>query len=76
VSPYSVSPYSELPAYLDEEGDAALVAALRRSRSSGRPAGAGEWQAQIEAKAGRALAPAKRGREPRVASVVDQGSLF
>ncbi len=66
----------DFAAYLDEEGEQAEVTALRRSRSTGRPVGAKEWLAGIEAKAGRALAPAKRGRKPRAASEVGQGSLF
>lgn len=43
------------------EEDEAAVAALRRSRSTGRPVGTAEWIAELEAATARVLAPGKRG---------------
>jgi putative transposase len=39
--------------------------ALRRSETSGRPLGAADWIADLEARTGRTLAPQKRGPKPR-----------
>ena len=52
-------------AFLGEEFDEALVyAALRKAESLGRPVGSPEWLADMEAKTGLALIPAKRGPKP------------
>jgi putative transposase len=56
----------DFAAYLDEAEDAEHIAALRRSRSTGRPVGAKDWLADLEARTQRALAPRKRG--PKVAA--------
>jgi putative transposase len=39
--------------------------ALRKSETSGRPAGSITWLKELEARTGRALAPQKRGPKPR-----------
>jgi putative transposase len=65
----AVAPVLELvgdfAAYLDEPEDAERVAAIRRSRSTGRPVGAAEWVAALERKTNRAVAPQKRGPKAR-----------
>ena len=58
------------------EEDEAAVRALRRSCSTGRPVGAAEWVAALEAEAGRKLAPAKRGPKPKQRADGDQAPLF
>jgi putative transposase len=60
---------------LDAAEDAAAILAIRRSRSTGRPVGAADWIAALEAETGRGLAPAKRGPKVRVAAQ-GQGDLF
>jgi putative transposase len=40
--------------------------ALRRAETTGRPLGAPDWIAALEAKTGRSLAPQKRGPKPRI----------
>ena len=66
----------DFAAYLAEEEDAEAVAAIRRSRSTGRPVGAKEWLVAMEARTGRQLAPAKRGPKPRGPTDPDQAELF
>ncbi len=66
----------DFAAYLDEEGEIAAVNALRRSRSTGRPVGAAEWLADLEARTRRPLAPRRRGPKPRAAATADQTELF
>lgn len=66
----------DFAAYLDEPGEAGLIEALRRSRSTGRPVGAKDWLAALEASSNRSLAPRKRGPKPRAAAPVDQPELF
>jgi putative transposase len=66
----------DFAAYLDEEGDAAALSALRRSRSTGRPVGAAPWLAALEARTRRPLAPRKRGPKPTPAPTADQSELF
>jgi putative transposase len=65
----------DFAAYLAEEEDAEAIAAIRRSRSTGRPVGAKDWLATIEARTRRQLAPAKRGPKPN-APTQDQAELF
>jgi hypothetical protein len=60
---------------LDAAEDAAAILAIRCSRSTGRPVGAADWIAALEAETGRGLAPAKRGPKVRVAAQ-GQGDLF
>jgi putative transposase len=62
--------------YLDEEEDAARIAALRRARSTGRPVGAKDWLADLEARTGRPLAAQKRGPKPRAITGDQQVELF
>jgi len=45
--------------------------ALRRSETTGRPLGGGDWIAGLEATTGRTLAPRKRGPKPRSAKTDD-----
>ncbi|MGH7022139.1 MAG: transposase [Caulobacteraceae bacterium] len=66
----------DFAAYLDEAEDAERIAALRRSRSTGRPIGAKDWLAALEADTGRALTPGKRGPKPRAGATADQTQLF
>ena len=56
----------DFAAYLDEAGEVELIEALRRSRSTGRPVGAKDWLAALEARANRPLAARKRGRKVKV----------
>ena len=52
-------------AFLDEDFDEALTyAPLRKAESIGRPVGAKDWPAAMEARTGRTLAPQKRGPKP------------
>ena len=54
-------------AFLDEAFDEALTyAPLRKAESIGRPVGAKDWLAAMEARTGRTLAPQKRGPKPLV----------
>lgn len=55
----------DFAAFLAEPEDSPAVAALRRSYSTGRPVGAADWIAQLEALTARSLAPRKRGRKPQ-----------
>ena len=67
----------DFAAYLDEEEDAARVAAIRSSRSTGRPVGPKAWLAALEGDTRRVLAPARRGPKPRAtAADGDQAELF
>lgn len=52
-------------AFLAGPEDVEAVKALRRSYSTGRPVGADDWIAQLEALTARTLAPRKRGRKPK-----------
>ena len=61
---------------LDEPEDAGAVAALRRSRTTGRPAGSEGFMTALEDRLGRILAPAKRGPKPRGAGAAAQADLF
>jgi REP-associated tyrosine transposase len=61
--------------FLDEPSDEAAVLALRASSSTGRPAGAPDWVARLEAQAGRRLTPGRRGPKPRPRAEPDQPRL-
>jgi len=62
--------------FLDENADQPAIEALRLARSTGRPVGAADWIARLEADTRRALAPEKRGPKPRARTVNAQGGLF
>lgn len=61
----------DVNAFLGGPEDAEAVMALRRSYSTGRPVGAADWIAQLEALTARTLAPRKRGRKPKSAAPVE-----
>lgn len=53
-------------AFLSEDFDEAMTyAALRKAESVGRPIGSKDWIADMEARSGLILAPAKRGPAPK-----------
>lgn len=60
---------------LTDAEDVAPVAALRRARSTGRPAGAADWLEALERDLGRTLLPSKRGPKPKIVAS-DQEGLF
>jgi putative transposase len=70
----------DFTAFLSEPEDADAILAVRRSYSTGRPVGAADWIARLEAITARSLAPRKRGRKPRAVAeacdipAVDHGS--
>ncbi|HEY5070491.1 MAG TPA: transposase, partial [Caulobacteraceae bacterium] len=66
----------DFAAFLEAAEDTAAVTAIRRSRSTGRPVGAEEWIAALEARTKRALAAAKRGPKPRSEDRERSGELF
>jgi putative transposase len=49
--------------------DEAMSRRLRRAETIGRPLGAAEFVAALEARSGRSLAPAKRGPKPRLSAL-------
>jgi putative transposase len=55
----------DFAAFLGGDGDPAAEAALRKSYATGRPVGAADWIAALEAKTHRPLAPRKRGPKPQ-----------
>jgi putative transposase len=61
---------------LEAGEDEAAVTAIRRSRSTGRPVGAADWIAALEAQTERALAPAKRGPKARAEGGGQPADLF
>ncbi len=61
---------------LDAAEDEAAVAALRRSRSTGRPVGSAAWLAELEATTSRTLAAHKPGPKPQVRAASGQDGLF
>jgi putative transposase len=65
----------DFAAFLGQDEDAPATAALRASRTTGRPVGAAEWLAELEAGTGRTLAPEKRGPKPKSVAE-DQPELF
>jgi putative transposase len=52
-------------AFLGEDEDAAVYAALRQSETTGRPLGGAAWLETIERQTGRTLTPQKRGPKSR-----------
>ncbi len=66
----------DFAAFLDEDADQPAIDALRLVRSTGRPVGAADWLARLEADTSRILAPEKRGPKPRARPDGDQGELF
>ena len=66
--------YGDFRGLLDEAGEAdeAAWATLRRSESTGRPAGGGDWLEGLEQRTGRRLAPKKRG--PKTKARADEFS--
>jgi putative transposase len=60
----------DFAALLDAAEDETAVAAVRHSRSTGRPVGARDWIARLEAHTRRELAPGKRG--PKAGGVVGE----
>jgi putative transposase len=62
----------DFAAFLDEDADQPAIDALRLARNTGRPVGAREWIARLEADTRRALAPEKRGPKPRPRPADDQ----
>ena len=56
----------DFAAFLAEEVDErAAYSALRKAESIGRPIGSPGWIAELERRAGRTLAPGRRGPKPR-----------
>jgi putative transposase len=66
----------DFAAYLTHEPAAEAVAAIRRSRTTGRPVGAPDWIAGLEARTHRALSPRTRGRKPAPSAADNQLVLF
>ena len=61
----------DFAAFLSEDFDEAMsYAALRKAESVGRPIGSPEWLADMEARTGRTLSPAKRGPKPKAGAAV------
>jgi putative transposase len=57
--------YGDFAAFLAGEEDQQATRVLRMAETTGRPAGAGEWLAELERRTGRTLAPRKRGPKPK-----------
>jgi putative transposase len=66
----------DVAAFLDGAEDEAAVMAIRHSRSTGRPVGARDWIAALEASTSRQLAAAKRGPRPRSDDNGEPADLF
>ena len=66
----------DFAAFLNEDEDAPAIEALRLAKSTGRPVGAADWIARLEADTGRPLAPERRGPKPSTRAPGDQGDLF
>ncbi len=66
----------DFAAFLAHPEDQAVMGRVLRSASTGRPAGAAEWLAGLEAATNRRLAREKRGRKPRIAQAVNDDDLF
>ena len=57
----------DFSAFISQGFDEAMTySALRKAESVGRPVGSKAWLADMEARTGLSLAPAKRGPKPRV----------
>ncbi|HJS60720.1 MAG TPA: transposase [Pseudolabrys sp.] len=59
--------YGDFAAFLENAADEQATRTLRMSETTGRPAGTGDWLAELERRSGRSFAPKKRGRKPRPA---------
>lgn len=57
--------------FLDDDPPSWQLDALREHVRTGRPLGATDFVADIERRLGRTLAPAKRGRKPKVAETAN-----
>ena len=62
--------------FLAEDADQPAIDALRLAKSTGRPVGANDWIARLEADTNRILAPEKRGPKPRARAEGDHVGLF
>ena len=71
VAPF-IERYGDFRAFLGGEEDQQATRALRRSESTGRPAGGNDWLLELERSTGRALLPRKPGRKARE---TDHGDL-
>ncbi|MDB5469438.1 MAG: IS200-like transposase [Caulobacter sp.] len=60
-----LSRYPDIMAMIGTGEDEALSQSLRRAETIGRPIGAADFLAKLEAEAGRVLALAKRGRKAK-----------
>jgi len=63
-----LSRYPDFAARVAEGEDEALSLRLRRAETIGRPVGDAAFVAQLEARSGRVLSPARRGPKPKTAS--------
>ncbi len=66
----------DFAAFLDEDADQPAIEALRLAKSTGRPVGAADWVARLEAETNRVLAPEKRGPKPKARADGEQNDLF
>jgi len=67
--------YPDFAAMIAEaQDDAALLNALRRAETIGRPVGGEDFLKRLEVAAGRVLAPGKRGRKPKTVNPVGDAS--
>ena len=57
--------YGDFASFLGGDEDQQATRTIRRSETTGRPAGSPEWIGLIEAQSGRTIAPRKRGPKPR-----------
>ena len=57
--------YGDFASFLGGAEDQQATRTIRRSETTGRPAGSPEWIGLIEAHSGRTIAPQKRGPKPR-----------
>lgn len=71
-----LSRIADFAAFLADAEDEAAVRAIRRSRTTGRPAGDEAWVRSLETVLGRPLAAGRRGPKPKPRSAADQGELF
>ena len=62
--------------FLAEDADQPAIDALRLAKSTGRPVGAKDWIARLEADTYRILASEKRGPKPRARAEGDHVDLF
>ena len=62
----------DFAAFLDEQENKPVIDALRLVRSTGRPGGAADGIAKLEAETRRTLAPENRGPKPKARVSTDQ----